>query len=147
MPRPHQEIKYARGSLLIRLKALLESGENVQLMTDCNETLNETRSLLRPNLIRRLKVIIRGLLSPVLGFSLSKNWEAATAKSLGYESKSTLNSLKSGYRPGSTDVNPRAEVVVKHIQELISQIPTNRDVRVLDVGGGFGQYFLIQPAQ
>ena len=95
------------------------------------------------NLIHRLKIVIRGLLSPVLGFSLSKNWETATAKSHGYESQSTLKNLKSGAlsSPDSIDDDPRAYVVIQHIQALISQIPTDQDVRVLDVGGGFGQYF------
>jgi putative methyltransferase (TIGR04325 family) len=96
-------------------------------------------------LIHRLKIFIRGLLSPVLGFSLSKNWKTASSKSSGYESKSTLETLKLRIEKiahlENPEDDPRIRVVLSHIKDLISDIPLNEEVQVLDIGGSFGEYF------
>jgi len=96
-------------------------------------------------LIHRIKIFIRGLLSPVLGFSLSKNWKTASSKSSGYESKSTLETLKLRIEKIAHLENPkndpRINVVLSHIKDLIAEIPTNKEIQVLDIGGSFGEYF------
>jgi len=93
----------------------------------------------------RLKIFIRGLLSPVLGFSLSKNWETARAKSSGYESKPILEALKLRIEKISHLENPkndpRINVVLSHIKDLIAEIPSDKEIQVLDIGGSFGEYF------
>ena len=95
--------------------------------------------------MRRIKIFIRGLLAPVLGFSLRKDWTTAKADSAGYESSSTLKDLALRVREiqflNSRNHDPRIEIVLTTIKNLLATIPENQVVKILDVGGSFGEYF------
>ena len=95
--------------------------------------------------MQTIKIFIRGLLSPVLGFSLRKDWTTAEADSEGYESNSTLDDLATRVKglpfPVGQKNDPRIESVISSIKNLLINYPENQKVEVLDIGGSFGEYF------
>ncbi len=96
-------------------------------------------------MIRKFKILARGILAPVLGHSLAKDWEHAKLKTSGYEGSSTLESLSSRVESLSKleELPPdeRLNQVVKAIRESLFDVNDLRPIRVLDIGGSFGEYF------
>ena len=92
-----------------------------------------------------VKICLRGLLAPVLGYSLAKDWENAKLKSSGYEGSSTLESLTSRIelltRPEELPHDERLTQVLNGVRECLGEIGESSLIRVLDIGGSFGEYF------
>ena len=91
---------------------------------------------------------LRGLLAPVIGFRVAKSWSDAVAHSSGYQSKKTIDSLIS-----SDPINPanlsshffignRLQQIASAFLEGVASSNKNT-IRVIDVGGGLGQYFFL----
>jgi putative methyltransferase (TIGR04325 family) len=96
-------------------------------------------------MIQKVKIFIRGLLAPIIGFSLAKDWETAKHKTSGYEGKATLKSLSSRIEalmtPTDLPRDDRLSEIVKAIRESELQINSSIPIRVLDIGGSFGEHF------
>ena len=96
-------------------------------------------------MIQKVKIFIRGLLAPVIGFSLAKDWETAKRRTSGYEGKATLKSLSSRTAALETLADlphdDRLNEIVKAIRGSELQIQSTTPIRVLDIGGSFGEHF------
>jgi putative methyltransferase (TIGR04325 family) len=96
-------------------------------------------------MILKVKIFIRGLLAPIIGFSLAKDWETAKRRTSGYEGKATLKSLTSRIEtlktPTDLPQDDRLSEIVKAIRDSELQINSTRPIRVLDIGGSFGEHF------
>ena len=93
-------------------------------------------------MIQKVKIFIRGLLAPIIGFSLAKDWETAKRRTSGYEGKATLESLSARIE-ALTDLphDDRLNEIVKAIRDSALQIRSTTPICVLDVGGSFGEHF------
>ena len=91
---------------------------------------------------------LRGLLAPVIGFRVSKSWSDAVAHSSGYQSKKTIDSLISSYpiNPANLSshffIGNRLQQIASAFLEGVASSNKNT-IRVIDVGGGLGQYFFL----
>lgn len=96
-------------------------------------------------MVKNLKVLIRGLLAPVLGFSLAKDWETAKRRTSGYEGKATLRSLSARIEVlgalADLPHDARLNEIVKAIRGSALQVKSMTLIRVLDIGGSFGEHF------
>ena len=92
---------------------------------------------------------IRGFLAPIIGFRVAKSWSDATSRSSGYQSPQTINSLV-----GSDPVDELNQGIESHVGSRFQQIASaflegiaavqhQSMVRVLDIGGGLGEYFFL----
>ena len=96
-------------------------------------------------MVKNLKVLIRGLLAPVLGFSLAKDWQTAKLKTSGYEGDATLDSLASRIEslktPEKLPSDERLVEITKAFRNSTKQNNNSQPIRVLDIGGSFGEHF------
>jgi putative methyltransferase (TIGR04325 family) len=96
-------------------------------------------------MLQKLKIFMRGFLAPIIGFSPAKDWEAAKRRTSGYEGKATLKSLSSRIEALRTPTNlphdDRLNEIVKAIRDSALQIRSTTPIRVLDIGGSFGEHF------
>jgi putative methyltransferase (TIGR04325 family) len=94
---------------------------------------------------QRVKIFIRGLLAPAIGFSLTRDWDTAKRRTSGYEGKATLNSLSSRIEalkaPTDLPHDDRLNEIVKAIRDSGLQTNNQKPIRVLDIGGSFGEHF------
>jgi putative methyltransferase (TIGR04325 family) len=92
---------------------------------------------------------IRGILAPIIGFRVAKSWADATSRSSGYQSPRTIDSLV-----GSDPVDEPNQVIESHVGsrfqqvasaflEGVASVQNQSMIRVLDIGGGLGEYFSI----
>ncbi len=96
-----------------------------------------------------IRDVIRGILAPVIGFRVAKNWSDATSRSSGYQSLQTINALV-GTEPVDgpnqvfgKNVGSRFQQVALAFLEGIASVQHQSMVRVLDIGGGLGEYFFL----
>ena len=96
-------------------------------------------------MVKNLKVLIRGLLAPVIGFSLAKDWQTAKLKTSGYEGDATLDSLASRIEsletPDKLPHDARLVEIAKASRDSTKQNNDSQPIRVLDIGGSFGEHF------
>jgi putative methyltransferase (TIGR04325 family) len=96
-------------------------------------------------MVKNLKVLIRGLLAPVIGFSLAKDWQTAKLKTSGYEGDATLDSLASRIEsletPEKLPHDERLVEITKVFRDSTKQNKDSQPIRVLDIGGSFGEHF------
>jgi putative methyltransferase (TIGR04325 family) len=96
-------------------------------------------------LIQKVKIFIRGLLAPFIGFSHAKDWHSAKLRTSGYEGDATLESLATRIEPlKSPETLPHDErlvEIVRAFRESALQIEGTTPIRVLDIGGSFGEHF------
>ena len=96
-------------------------------------------------MVKNLKVLIRGLLAPVIGFSLAKDWKTAKLKTSGYEGDATLDSLASRIEsletPEKLPHDERLVEIAKAFRDSTKQNKDSQTIRVLDIGGSFGEHF------
>jgi putative methyltransferase (TIGR04325 family) len=96
-------------------------------------------------MIKNLKVLIRGFLAPVIGFSLAKDWNSAKLKTAGYEGDATLESLTSRIEslknPQGQPHDERLVEIAKAFRDSTNQKNDSSPIRVLDIGGSFGEHF------
>ena len=96
-------------------------------------------------MVKNLKVLIRGLLAPVIGFSLAKDWQTAKLKTSGYEGDATLHSLASRIEsletPEKLTHDERLVEIAKAFRDSTKQNKDSQPIRVLDIGGSFGEHF------
>ena len=92
---------------------------------------------------------IRGFLAPIIGFRVAKNWDDATSHSSGYQSPKTINALV-GSDPVDEPkqvfesyVGSRFQQVASAFLEGIASVQHQSIIRVLDIGGGLGEYFFL----
>jgi len=91
---------------------------------------------------------LRGLLAPAFGFRVVKSWSDAVAHSSGYQSKRTIDSLVSSdpIDPANFSshffIGNRLQQIASAFLEGVASRNKNT-IRVLDVGGGLGQYFFL----
>jgi hypothetical protein len=64
-----------------------------------------------------LRIGMRGLLAPCIGFRVAKSWNDATSRSSGYQSPQTINSLI-----GSDPVDEQNHVSKNHIGSRFQQV-------------------------
>lgn len=97
----------------------------------------------------RIKTLIRAFFSFVVGFTKVDSWETAKRKSAGYESTNVVTPLMQGATEmrgnleNSTSVATRFQQVATAIFFGISEnrLSEGKPLRVLDFGGGSGDYF------
>lgn len=96
-------------------------------------------------MVKNVKVLIRGLLAPVIGFSLAKDWQTAKRKTSGYEGDATLDSLASRIEsletPEKLPHDQRLVEIAKAFRDSTKQNNNSLPIRVLDIGGSFGEHF------
>ena len=94
---------------------------------------------------KNLKVLIRGFLAPVIGFSLAKDWNSAKLKTAGYEGDATLESLTSRIESlknlQGQPHDDRLVEIAKAFRDSVKQSNDSSPIRVLDIGGSFGEHF------
>jgi len=96
------------------------------------------------------KIGLRGILAPVIGTRVAKNWESAVSRSSGYQSQQTMRAIRgsdpvvskgtpSGYLGG------RYQQVASAILSCLNseKLKLDTTIRVLDIGGGLGEYFFL----
>ena len=92
-----------------------------------------------------MKIFIRGLLAPAIGFTLARDWKSARNKTAGYEGAATLESLafrvESLKTPERLPHDERITQVVNAFRESMGTIESTKPIHVLDIGGSFGEYF------
>lgn len=95
-----------------------------------------------------IRIGLRGLLAPVIGFRVAKSWSDAVARSSGYQSNKTITSLIISDPIAFTKTsNPcfienRLQQIASAFLEGVASGNKNT-IRVIDVGGGLGQYFFL----
>jgi putative methyltransferase (TIGR04325 family) len=95
-----------------------------------------------------IRIGLRGLLAPVIGFLVAKSWGDAVARSNGYQSNKTITSLIISDPIAFTNTsNPcfignRLQQIASAFLEGVASSNKNT-IRVIDVGGGLGQYFFL----
>ena len=97
----------------------------------------------------RIKTLLRSVFSFVVGFTKVDSWETAERRSAGYESSDVLTPLMLGtmemrvHLAHSNLVNTRYQQVATALFFSISEnrIKDGKPLRILDFGGGSGDYF------
>ena len=93
-------------------------------------------------MIQKVKIFIRGLLAPIIGFSLAKDWVTAKRRTSGYEGKATLKSLSSRIEAlADLPHDDRLNEIVNAIRSSAFLVQSSTPIRVLDIGGSFGEHF------
>ena len=94
----------------------------------------------------QLKLVLRGMFSLVIGFRLVKDWSDGVKKSSGYESKEALKTMFASVNlvdniPHDEFVDRRYQQVASAFLEGLPDQTRTSEIRVLDIGGGLGNYF------
>jgi putative methyltransferase (TIGR04325 family) len=87
--------------------------------------------------------LFRGLLSPVVGYRVASSWDDACRKSSGYRSSRTIaKSLRLNKLQKSDEcfLEPRELQVASAFLEAVSCRKSTDRIRVIDFGGGSGNY-------
>jgi putative methyltransferase (TIGR04325 family) len=100
-------------------------------------------NLLDLTLPPRIRILIRGMLSPVIGFTKSRSWDDATRKSAGYANDLVIDS--------AADISERSATQHTHLDSRTLQLISafglakydspSRVLRVLDIGGADGLHY------
>lgn len=97
-----------------------------------------------------LKIGLRGVLAPVIGTRVVKNWECAVSKSSGYQSHQTIRAIKGSDPVVSMGISKvflggRYQQVASAILSGLNaeKLKLDSSIRVLDIGGGLGEYFFL----
>lgn len=94
-------------------------------------------------ILRQAKILIRGLIPWYVGLQRQPSWQDAIAGSLGYSHSTTvqrtLDRRHSADFSNQEIVDDRMRRVAKAIQ--LAGIASNTELSILDVGGGWGDYF------
>ena len=98
-----------------------------------------------------LKLGLGGILEPIIGFRVAKNWESAVAGSSGYQSPQTISTIE-----GSDPVVDKGTIKLSFLGNRYLQVSSailsglnpekmklDSTIRVLDIGGGLGEYFFL----
>ena len=90
---------------------------------------------------------LRGLLAPAIGFRVAKSWSDAVEHSSGYQSKKTIDSLISSDPIDLANISSHC-FIGNRLQQIASAFlegvaSSKNTIRVIDVGGGLGQYFFL----
>ena len=98
-----------------------------------------------------LKIGLRGILAPIIGFRVTKNWESAVSGSSGYQSPQTISTIE-GSDPVVTKSIIKHDFLGSRYLQVASAIlsglnpeklKSQTTIRVLDIGGGLGEYFFL----
>jgi putative methyltransferase (TIGR04325 family) len=98
-----------------------------------------------------LKIGLRGILAPIIGFRVAKNWESAVSRSSGYQSPQTISTIE-GSDPvvdkWTADQNFLGNRYLQVASAILSglnfeKLKSDTPLRVLDIGGGLGEYFFL----
>ena len=98
-----------------------------------------------------LKLGLRGILAPIIGFRVTKNWESAVSRSSGYQSPQTINTIEGSdpvIKKTTTQLNFLGSRYLQVASAILSglnpeKLKSETTIRVLDIGGGFGEYFFL----
>jgi putative methyltransferase (TIGR04325 family) len=88
-------------------------------------------------------------MAPVIGFRVVKNWTVAVRKSSGYESKATIRSIIDSDPIASNSESPvkylstRYQQIASAFLEGVADCGNSDRIRVLDIGGGLGDYYFL----
>ena len=98
-----------------------------------------------------LKIGLRGILAPFIGFRVAKNWESAVSGSSGYQSPQTMSTIE-----GSDPVVDKQTINQNFLGNRYLQVASailsglnpeklkpGTTIRLLDIGGGLGEYFFL----
>ncbi len=96
------------------------------------------------------KIGLRGILAPIIGIRVAKNWEFAVSRSSGYQSQQTMRAIR-GSDPVVSKGTPKGLLGGRYQQvasAILSCLNTEKlkldtTIRVLDIGGGLGEYFFL----
>ncbi|MEI8024673.1 MAG: methyltransferase, TIGR04325 family [Actinomycetota bacterium] len=98
-----------------------------------------------------LKIGLRGILAPIIGFRVAENWESAVSESSGYQSPQTISTIE-GSDPvvdkRTADQNFLGNRYLQVASAILSglnpeELKSKNTIRVLDIGGGLGEYFFL----
>jgi len=98
-----------------------------------------------------LKIGLRGILAPIIGTRVAKNWKSAVSGSSGYQSPRTISTI-AGSDPvidrGTIKQNFLGSRYLQVASAILSgldpeKLKSGTTIRVLDVGGALGQYFYL----
>ena len=98
-----------------------------------------------------LKIGLRGILAPIIGFRVAKNWESAVSGSSGYQSPQTISTIE-GADPvvdkWTADHNFLGSRYLQVASAFLSglnpeKLKSETTIYVLDIGGGLGEYFFL----
>lgn len=98
-----------------------------------------------------LKIGLRGILAPFIGFRVAKNWESAVSGSSGYQSPKTISTIE-GSDPVVDKQTINQNLLGNRFLQVASailsglnfeQMKSETPIRVLDIGGGLGEYFFL----
>ena len=98
-----------------------------------------------------LKIGLRGILAPIIGFRVAKNWESAVSRSSGYQSPQTISTIE-GADPvvdkWTADHNFLGSRYLQVASAFLSglnpeKLKSETTIYVLDIGGGLGEYFFL----
>ena len=98
-----------------------------------------------------LKLGIRGILAPIIGFRVAKNWESAVAGSSGYQSPQTISTIEGSdpvINKSTIEQNFLGSRYLQVASAILSglnseKLKSETTIRVLDIGGGLGEYFFL----
>jgi hypothetical protein len=98
-----------------------------------------------------LKIGLRGILAPIIGFRVTKNWQSAVSGSSGYQSPQTISTIE-----GTDPVVDKSSIKQNFLGNRYLQVASailsglnletlkaDTTIRVLDIGGGLGEYFFL----
>jgi len=89
-----------------------------------------------------LKIFVRGIVSRIIGYQVVTSWKVATQKSHGYSHPITTGSIARS-KNQSTEVSPFIDERYLRVSAAIlsSAMNIHRPLRVLDIGGAYGDYY------
>ncbi len=98
-----------------------------------------------------LKLGLRGILAPIIGFRIAKNWESAVSGSSGYQSPQTINTIEGSDPVVDEDTTKHNFLGSRYFQVAsailsglnLEKLESDTTIRVLDIGGGLGEYFFL----
>jgi putative methyltransferase (TIGR04325 family) len=98
-----------------------------------------------------LKIGLRGILAPIIGFRVAKNWESAVSGSSGYQSPQTISTIEDSdpvVDKWTADQNFLGNRYLQVASAILSglnfeKLKSDTPLRVLDIGGGLGEYFFL----
>ena len=91
-----------------------------------------------------IRIGLRGLLAPAIGYRVAKSWTDAVMRSSGYESDSTMKGILAA---NQTYKSKAGKFMDNRIQQVACAflggiVNSGKKIRVIDVGGAQGGYFL-----
>ena len=98
-----------------------------------------------------LKIGLRGILAPIIGFRVTKNWESAVSGSSGYQSPKTISAIEGSDPVVDEQTSNRNFLGNRYLQvasAILSglnpeKLKSGTPIHVLDIGGGLGEYFYL----